>query len=217
MLSPTPPRSKTWGEIVAPIEEGENGWRAYALQVDLNALGFSLELDGAFGATTKKALTAFQEATGLVADGVAGPATQAKVLSLLGSLVHEDLSGVPDGLMRGFAEGEGANVLAATNWSVSAVDRGPWHMLEPDAPGHLGRRRHEVPRRRARQDTPGVVRVLRHGRQARQSVHPEVRQELGLSGADRRHMAHVARRSQRRSVRRPGPDRRRGHADRLVV
>src|SRR4051812_3762985 len=112
MLPPTPPRSKTWGEIVAPIEEGENGWRAYALQVDLNALGFSLELDGAFGATTKKALTAFQEATGLVADGVAGPATQAKVLSLLGSLVHEDLSGVPDGLMRGFAEGEGANVLA---------------------------------------------------------------------------------------------------------
>jgi hypothetical protein len=125
MLPATPPRSKTWGEIVAPIKEGENGWRPYALQIDLDELGYALEADGAFGAATKKAVAAFQKATKLTADGIAGPATQAKVLALLGSRVHEDLPTVPDGLMRGFAEGEGANVLAATNWTVSGgVDCG---------------------------------------------------------------------------------------------
>jgi hypothetical protein len=125
MLPSAPPRFTTWAALVAPIKEGETGWRPYALQVGVDALGQELEPDGNFGPATKRAVIAFQQAHGLVGDGIAGGATQAKILALLGSRVHKGQPDVPDGLMRGFAEGEGANVLAATNWTVvGGVDCG---------------------------------------------------------------------------------------------
>ena len=127
-----PPRYALYRDLLLSIKDGENGWRGYALQCALNdtrkAAGSSwseLAADGAIGPLSITALKAFQRAFFLTADGIAGPATQAKMLELLGTRTHTVLP-MPDGLMRGFAEGEGANVLAATNWTVpGGVDCGP--------------------------------------------------------------------------------------------
>lgn len=124
-LPSAPPKFGTWAELVSPIIEGETGWRVFALQRALTVLGRELMADGIFGTDTRRKLLNFQAAEDLTADGIAGGATQARMLKRLGALVHDSRPGVPDGLMRGFAEGEGANVLAATNWSVAGgVDCG---------------------------------------------------------------------------------------------
>ncbi len=58
---------------------GDSGSDVTALQKLLNQHGASLEVDGAFGSATYNALTAFQNANGLVADGICGPLTWAKL------------------------------------------------------------------------------------------------------------------------------------------
>lgn len=58
---------------------GDAGSDVTALQKLLNQHGASLEVDGAFGSATYNALTAFQSANGLVADGICGPLTWAKL------------------------------------------------------------------------------------------------------------------------------------------
>lgn len=128
-LPAQPPRYATFTDLLASINEGEKGWRGYALQQTLNGLRSrswpQLVPDGIVGAQTITALRAFQSAFGLTADGKAGPMTQAKLLEILGAQVSVRLPELPGGLMRGFAESEGANVLAATNWSVpGGVDCG---------------------------------------------------------------------------------------------
>ena len=60
---------------------GMRGQRVEQLQGDLNVRGASLVVDGAFGLASFDALRRVQHAAGLVADGVAGPATAA-VLTL---------------------------------------------------------------------------------------------------------------------------------------
>ncbi len=65
--------------------QGAKGEEVTALQKELNRLGVRdghgnrLSEDGKFGANTKDALTAYQKQHGLSADGVAGPATLAKL------------------------------------------------------------------------------------------------------------------------------------------
>lgn len=127
-LPDTPPTSSAY-----VIKKGDDGWPVYALQSALNSIrlavngGWSkLEEDGAFGEGTDDAVTVFQKGYGLMADGIAGPATQRQVIKLLDDMTHKQLPEIPTGLMRGFAEGEGGNLLAAVNWSVSGgVDCGP--------------------------------------------------------------------------------------------
>lgn len=146
-LPSTPPRYAGWAELVAPIRPGETGWRAFALQKAVNSVrqaaieagqigGWKrLEPDGIFGPATGTALKAFQLAGGLTADAIAGAVTQGALLSHLGHRTHELAPALPDGLMRGFAEAEGANVLAATNWSVpGGVDCGPMQIRVPGPP-----------------------------------------------------------------------------------
>jgi hypothetical protein len=119
-LPAAPPRYSTWSAIVAPIKRGETGWRAYALQAALRSVGRPVTADGDFGRVTEDNLKAFQKKSGLVNDGVAGPRTQGKLIEKISHEVHETFDFLPDGLMQGYAEAEGANVLAATNWFTPA-------------------------------------------------------------------------------------------------
>src|SRR4029079_182571 len=64
--------------------------------------------------------------------------TQRKMIEKISHIVHEVFPRLPDGLLRGFAEAEGANILAATNWFTPAggepgVDCGPaqWRQYGP--------------------------------------------------------------------------------------
>lgn len=137
-LPSSPPRYSSWSQIVSSIKEGETGWRAFALQSALRAVGRSLAADGDFGPRTLSQLKTFQKNNDLTADGVAGPKTQARLLSRVSHIVHDNHPRLPDGILRGFAEAEGANVLAATNWFTPAggkpgVDCGPvqWRRYGP--------------------------------------------------------------------------------------
>lgn len=61
------------------LKLGMKGEDVKALQSDLNALGATLISDGDFGMKTKNAVVKFQKENNLVADGVAGKATKAKI------------------------------------------------------------------------------------------------------------------------------------------
>jgi hypothetical protein len=116
MLPKLPPRYASWAEMLRAIQLGDTGWPVYALQVGLNSVGRSLDADGSFGARTERAVTGFQAAHHLAADGEAGARTQSALIEQISHKVHEAEPLLPDGLLRGFAETEGANLLAATNW-----------------------------------------------------------------------------------------------------
>ena len=77
--------SSLFGGNYATLEYGSRGDRVKTLQTALNQLGYSAgSADGKFGAGTQKAVTAFQKANGLTADGKAGRITLQKIESLLG-------------------------------------------------------------------------------------------------------------------------------------
>jgi len=138
-LPVSPPKYTSWAQLVSSIKEGEQGWRPYALQAALRSAGHvELVLDGDFGPMTLAAVKAFQKSKSLTADGIAGAKTQAALLAVVSHQVHGLYPRLPDGLLRGFAEAEGANVLAATNWYTPAggtagVDCGPvqWRQYGP--------------------------------------------------------------------------------------
>jgi hypothetical protein len=124
--------------MASPIKIGEAGWRAYALQKGVNSVRYGeiddghgspwerVETDGDFGPGTLTAVKACQAFLGITSDGIAGAATQKRILDYLGDRTHELVGTIPAGLMRGFAESEGANMLAATNWAIAGgVDCGP--------------------------------------------------------------------------------------------
>ncbi|MGN0762880.1 MAG: peptidoglycan-binding protein, partial [Aristaeellaceae bacterium] len=77
--------SSLFGGNYATLEYGSRGDRVKILQTALNQLGYSAgSADGKFGAGTQKAVTAFQKANGLTADGKAGRMTLQKIEALLG-------------------------------------------------------------------------------------------------------------------------------------
>ena len=61
-------------------QSGTKGPLAAAIQAALCDAGYSLEIDGEFGPLTETALREYQKKNGLEVDGVAGPATYAKLL-----------------------------------------------------------------------------------------------------------------------------------------
>lgn len=73
------------------LKLGSTGPSVQLLQLALNRAGFgTLDTDGIFGAATKQALTRFQSAYGLAADGVAGSLTHRALLPwYTGYLVHQ--------------------------------------------------------------------------------------------------------------------------------
>lgn len=72
------------------LKLGSTGSSVQLLQLALNRAGYGpLETDGKFGAATRQALTRFQAANGLDADGIAGNATHRQLLPwYTGYLVH---------------------------------------------------------------------------------------------------------------------------------
>ncbi|MCQ4205942.1 peptidoglycan-binding domain-containing protein [Streptomyces longispororuber] len=65
----------TWSKLVKTVRSGSSGQAVKAAQTQLNVYGYGLKVDGAFGANTKSATTAFQKKHGLQVDGVVGPQT----------------------------------------------------------------------------------------------------------------------------------------------
>lgn len=128
-LPSAPPRT-----LIYSVEQGDNGWPVFAVQSALNSLGASLTLDGDFGPATDQAVRSFQAKYSLYVDGKFGPASSKKAVTLLDAKTHTKLPEVPQGLIKGFAEGEGGNVLAAVNWSIpGGVDCGimQYRVYEP--------------------------------------------------------------------------------------
>jgi peptidoglycan hydrolase-like protein with peptidoglycan-binding domain len=68
------------------LKVGSRGETVRKLQEMLNSLGFNCgAADGIFGPKTQAAVKAFQKKYGLVADGIVGPLTWAKIAELLGN------------------------------------------------------------------------------------------------------------------------------------
>ncbi|MFJ7244105.1 peptidoglycan-binding protein [Kitasatospora sp. NPDC098652] len=76
----------TWSKLIVTVRNGDNGDAVKALQVQLNAHGAGLNVDGAFGSGTDSKVRSFQQSAGLnPVDGIAGPATWAALLGGGGS------------------------------------------------------------------------------------------------------------------------------------
>jgi len=72
----------TWGRNLSQGMSGEDVRQLQIRVAGYPGYGAVLALDGAFGPGTKAAVTRFQQAYGLGADGVAGPATFSKIYAL---------------------------------------------------------------------------------------------------------------------------------------
>ncbi|WP_246055187.1 peptidoglycan-binding domain-containing protein [Pseudalkalibacillus caeni] len=73
------------------LESGDSGNEVKRLQQDLITAGFGKHLepygaDGDYGECTENAVKAFQKATGLVVDGIAGQNTLAKIKAIIDNL-----------------------------------------------------------------------------------------------------------------------------------
>ena len=76
------------------LQQGDHGAQVLALQKKLLAMGFWLSsADGSYGQTTEQAVMAFQKATGLARDGVAGPITLKAVQAAAIDLQPQTTSG----------------------------------------------------------------------------------------------------------------------------
>lgn len=79
-----PPPATPWTETLLSnlpaLSAGVSGEDVKTVQGLLNARGYQLKIDGAYGPATRSAVTAFQHSRGLTADGTAGPATWHKLL-----------------------------------------------------------------------------------------------------------------------------------------
>ena len=76
--------------LAATLRKGSRGSEVTRLQQALQALGFyAMKVDGVYGKGTVTAVKAFQQSTGLKADGIAGPQTQGKLYADSASVPQE--------------------------------------------------------------------------------------------------------------------------------
>jgi len=75
------PLLRTDDDPADPVDAGEEDDKVTSLQQALNDLGADpkLNVDGRFGPATRRAVTEFQAAAGITADGIAGPVTEAAI------------------------------------------------------------------------------------------------------------------------------------------
>lgn len=67
--------------MIKTLRKGDTGAEVQTLQYRLDAFNFPVKRDGWFDTATESAVRDFQRSLGLVADGIAGPKTQAALLS----------------------------------------------------------------------------------------------------------------------------------------
>jgi Putative peptidoglycan binding domain/Glycosyl hydrolases family 25 len=83
--APAPSPAANWTETLVDelptLASGATGQDVRSVQGLLNARGVSVTVDGSYGPSTRAAVTAFQHAKGLAADGSVGPATWPKLLN----------------------------------------------------------------------------------------------------------------------------------------
>lgn len=73
--------SAAWLNSGAPVlKYGSKGDYVWQLQMDLNILGFNLNVDSSFGPATESAVKSYQSQMGLSVDGSVGPATKASII-----------------------------------------------------------------------------------------------------------------------------------------
>jgi peptidoglycan hydrolase-like protein with peptidoglycan-binding domain len=105
------------------LKLGDQGSAVVDLQVALNNAGYFLLTDGDFGAATQEALLAFQQDSGLIADGVAGPETFAMLSE---ELTQTSDSGIASETLelgdRGSAVEELQTALAVKGYYTGAID-----------------------------------------------------------------------------------------------
>lgn len=65
------------------LRQGSSGALVSTWQENLNKLGYKTDVDGKYGADTKAKTILFQKANGLMADGIAGIASQMKMVTIL--------------------------------------------------------------------------------------------------------------------------------------
>jgi zinc D-Ala-D-Ala carboxypeptidase len=103
----------TWGRTLSQGASGDDVRQLQIRVAGYPGYGGVLAIDGQFGAGTKAAVTRFQQAYGLAADGIAGPATFGKIYQLQ----DDDCTPVNFSyaeLNRCNADWSGGNVSAAT-------------------------------------------------------------------------------------------------------
>lgn len=106
------------------LKEGLQGHDVWALQIALNARGFDLVEDGAFGPKTSAAVKTYQTNQKLTTDGIAGLLTQ-RSLALVLIAPQEQAASIPVGMVRGLVEGESGYAVGAVNWKIAGgVDCG---------------------------------------------------------------------------------------------
>lgn len=69
----------TWAALTTTVSNGDRGEAVIAAQKTLTARGYTLTADGIFGSGTEAKTKAFQTSRGLVADGIVGDRTWAKL------------------------------------------------------------------------------------------------------------------------------------------
>lgn len=69
------------GHALAQVERGDRGAEVTEVQTILSGFGYTVSVDGVFGAQTEKAVRSWQKSNGLQVDGVVGPATIASLRS----------------------------------------------------------------------------------------------------------------------------------------
>jgi hypothetical protein len=115
-LLPYPPsEDEAWAaiELTDPFTVG---WHVYAVQKAINdAAGGTLTADGAFGGRSEAAVKAYQERSGVTADGVVGPITKRLLAEACARRIDRNDPTLPDNLIKAMAQGEGANNPSAIN------------------------------------------------------------------------------------------------------
>ena len=80
---PSPDTGSTLSPVTSPPPQLPDVHTIGGLQQALKMVAYRIAVDGDYGAETRQVVTSFQMHTGIVADGVAGAQTEAKLLSEL--------------------------------------------------------------------------------------------------------------------------------------
>lgn len=90
-------RRQSGGQSSSPVlRVGRRGQAVEQMQLQLAALGYDIEADGVFGAGTARTLRKYQQAHGLMVDGVAGATTLAHIAAASGENIEPSREDVPE-------------------------------------------------------------------------------------------------------------------------